>query len=120
MGTLLLLPDQHWLDLREHETREALRPILAPTLHALGHDDFDLSDAVGRDRRLTQAIAAFAREQKFDGTAYKSRFDPAFDCWAIFEGALFDSISYSEIDRADPDLLEALTLFGLRLAEDGS
>jgi hypothetical protein len=114
IGTLRLLPDQRWIDLREHETRETLRVRLASTLQKLGVDDFDLSDALSRNRRLTQSVARFAFEEGFQGITYKSRFDNNFDCWAMFEGARFEPMGRFAIMRNDPDFVEAARRFGLR------
>lgn len=114
IGALRLFPGQRWLDLRPHETREVLRKELALALGALGLDDLDLSDVVGRNRRLTQAIARYAHESGLQGIAYSSRFDSNLSCWAIFEGARFEQISQTIIARDDPDLLEAARRFGLR------
>jgi hypothetical protein len=72
----------------------------------------------GRDRRLTQVIAAFAHERNYDGKAYKSRFDTAFDCWAIFEGALYEQVNQSTMARDDPDFVVAMRRFRLRLEDD--
>jgi hypothetical protein len=116
IGTLLLPPDQRWLDLREHETRETLRAELAPSLWSLGVDDFDLSDALSRNRRLTQPIALLALRNGFQGIAYKSRFDANFDCWAIFEGARVEPVGRFAILRNDPDLLEAARRFNLQMS----
>jgi hypothetical protein len=116
IGTLRLSPGQRWLDLRPHETREALRMELALALGALGLDDLDLSDVIGRNRRLTQAIARYAYEAGLQGIAYSSRFDSNLSCWAIFEGARFEQISQTMIARDDPDLLEAARRFGLKRA----
>jgi hypothetical protein len=81
----------------------------------LGHDDFDLGDALGRDRRISQAVSRFAYDNGFQGIAYISRFDDDFDCWAIFEGARFEVIDRVPIPRDDPDLLEAARRFGLHV-----
>lgn len=113
LSTLRLLPEQRWLDVRVHDTRETLRNRLAHTLEALGYDDFDLSDTIGRDRRLTQAIALYAYLDGFQGIAYKSRFDDTFNCWAIFEGARFEQVGRLAIMRSDPDLLEVARRFNL-------
>jgi hypothetical protein len=51
---------QPWLDLRRFETREHLRRELANILVRLGYGDFDLGDALSRDRRLTQTISRWA------------------------------------------------------------
>jgi hypothetical protein len=114
IGIVRVFPDQRWLDLREHETREELRTRLAAKLLEFGQDDFDLGDAFGRDRRVSQAVSQFAHDNEFQGIAYTSRFDDNFDCWAIFEGAKFEGIDRVPIARDDPDLLEAARRFGLR------
>ncbi len=111
-----LRPGQRWLDLRAFETREALRGLLAGELVRLGLDDLDVSGVRGPRRELTQAIARLAYEHGFAGLAYRSRFDDSLDCWAIFEGAEFEPIGVAEpLTPADPDLVEAATLFGLRV-----
>jgi hypothetical protein len=117
VGTLRLPLNQRWLDLREHETRESLRELMATTLLELGHEDLDLSDVFGRDRRLTQAIALLAHEEGFQGIAYTSRFDANFNCWAIFEGAQFEPVDHAPIVVDDEDLLEAMRRFDLRMPE---
>jgi hypothetical protein len=50
----------------------------------------------------------------FRGILYKSRFDHAFDCWALFEGATFDRIEDWPVAADDPDLIEAMRRLGLR------
>jgi len=115
MATLRLLAGQRWLDLREHQTRETLRLRLARRLRSLGYADLELGDAMGRDRRLTKSIAQFAVTEGFQGIAYKSRFDHAFDCWALFEGAEFRQLADEPIAPDDPDLIEAARRLGLRL-----
>lgn len=115
VGTLRVLPDQRWLDLRQVETRETLRRQLAPRLETLGYRDFDLGDSLSRDRRLTKTIARFAHENGFQGIAYTSRFGSEFDCWAIFEGAHFEAIGRRPIARDDPDLLHVAGLFDLNV-----
>ena len=111
-----LRPRQRWLDLRALATREALRRELAETLLRLELADLDLSGVLGPNRALTQSIARWAYERGFTGIVYSSRFDKAFDCWAIFEGAALEPIGLAEpLTRDDPDLLAAARLFGLSL-----
>ena len=114
VATLRLRSTQRWLDLRELETRESLRRELAATLQALDYRDLDMADVLGRDRRLTRAIARFAQAEGFLGIAYKSRFDYNFDCWAVFEGARFEPVDSVAIASDDPDFVEAMKLLGLR------
>lgn len=112
-GSFRLAPGQRWLDLRLLETREALRQRLAATLQRLGYRDFDMSDILSRDRRLTQAIARWASEEDYQGIVYTSRFDPALDCWAIFEGADYSAFEIAPIAHNDGDLLRAMLLLNL-------
>jgi hypothetical protein len=115
IATLRLQSGQRWLDLREHETREALRVSLAATLHVIGFEDFDLGDALSRNRRLTQAIGRFAFANGFHGIAYRSRFDGNFDCWAVFEGARSEAVAHLPITKEDSDLREAARRFNLTI-----
>lgn len=117
VGRFRLAPRQRWLDLRSLETCEVLRRALAQTLLDLGLDDLDLSGIVGQRRQLTQAITRWAYEHGYSGLAYSSRFDVAFTCWAIFEGAVFDVTESPEpILPGDADLLATAQLFGLGIA----
>jgi hypothetical protein len=114
LGRFHLLPGQRWLDLRAFETREALRAQFADAVIRLGLPDLDVSGVRGPSRALTQAIARWAYEQGYQGIAYSSRFDDAFDCWAVFEGAAFQPAGPPEpIARDDPDLRATAELFGL-------
>ena len=109
-----VVPGQRWLDLRLLTVREHLRHEMARTFVDLGRDDFDLGDALSRNRALTQAIARWAYENGFEGIIYKSRLDAAFDCWALFEGALYEPVSAMSIAHDDEDLIAVATLFGLK------
>ncbi len=114
VGRLTLRAGQRWLDLRSFKTRELLRGELAALLMRLGLADLDVAGIRGPTRELTQAIARWAYEHKYRGMAFKSRFDDAFDCWAIFEGATFEPVfPFERISRDDPDLRAAAVLFGL-------
>lgn len=115
IGLFRLWPGQRWLDLRSLETHTALRAELAATIHDLGYDDFDMSDALSRDRRLTQAVARWAADHQYQGIVYKSRLDVGLDCWAIFEAAMFDVIGSSFIPDSDADLLAAASQLGRKL-----
>lgn len=116
IGRFHLLPGQRWLDLRAFETREALRAHFADVLVRLGIADLDVSGVRGPSRTLTQALARWAHEQGYRGIAYRSRFEDTFNCWAIFEGANFESVGPIEpIARDDPDLVAAAALLGLIL-----
>jgi hypothetical protein len=115
IGSLALSPGQRWLELRRVEAVQALRRELAETFAALGREDFDMSDALSRDRPLTQAVAQWAYDQGYNGIAYRSRFDVTQSCWAIFDGAHFAPLNVSTIAMDDPDFLKAAANFGLRL-----
>jgi len=116
VGTLHLAPGQRWLDLRAGATYQALRVELADTIHRLGLRDLDVSGVRGPRREVTQAIARWAFERGYHGIAYRSRFDDTFDCWALFEGAVWTPAGPPQrIRRDDPDLRAAAALLGLRL-----
>ncbi len=116
VGRFRLAPRQHWLDLRSPRTCELLRVELADVLVRLGLEDLDVSGVRGPGRALTQAIARWAYEHGFRGIAYRSRFDDALTCWAVFEGASWEPEGPPElITRRDPDLRAAARLFGLQL-----
>lgn len=116
VGRFRLAERQRWLDLRSPRTCELLRVELAEVLIHLGLDDLDVSGVRGPSRALTQAIARWAFERGFRGIAYRSRFDDALTCWAVFENAAWVAAGPPElISRRDPDLRAAARLFGLRL-----
>jgi hypothetical protein len=116
IGTPRLGLGQRWLDLRAGATYQALRVELAETIRTLGLRDLDVSGVRGPSRALTQAIARWAFERGYRGVAYRSRFDDAFDCWALFEGAAWTPAGPPQrIRRDDPDLRAAAALLGLRL-----
>ena len=109
-----LRPGQSWLDLRAFDTREALRRQFAGELLALGIADLDLSGALTSERALTQGIAGWAYDTGYHGVAYSSRFDVAFNCWAVFDNAMIEPIlPFRRIRHDNPDLRAAATLFGL-------
>lgn len=114
-------PNLRALDLRAIETREALRHGLAPFLIRLGYTDFDLGDALNRDRRLTQHISRWAYDLGYRAIAYTSRFGAELPCWVLHgSGAepdqpAFTPLGTAAIERGDPDLVEAARLLGLKL-----
>ncbi|MGD9894475.1 MAG: RES family NAD+ phosphorylase [Dehalococcoidia bacterium] len=116
MGRLNLDPGQQWLDLRLNEILESLRWELAESFRDLGYTAFDMSNALGSNRRLTQVIAGWAYDQHYQGIAYKSRFGSDLDCWAIFEGAGFEDTDIAPIPIDDRDLANAARRFMLRLS----
>jgi hypothetical protein len=111
--TMRVLPGQHWLDLRTLQTRQALRVLIAPSLFALGLEDFDLGDAISRSRVLTQRMALMIHEAGFHGIVYPSRFDRMFDCWAMFDRAQFEATASDPIASDDRDYVRAAHLLGL-------
>jgi hypothetical protein len=115
IAAFALPPGRQWLDLRALETRVALRGRLASLLATQHQADFDLGDALSRNRPLTQAVARWAYDEGFDGVVYTSRFACAFDCWAIFDRVGTDRRSVTAIHRDDPDLEEVARLFDLRM-----
>jgi hypothetical protein len=117
VGTFRVVPGQRWLDLRSLEVHEQLRHESPDLFLNLGYDEFDLSVALNRDRRLTQAIARWAYEHEYQGIIYTSRLDAAFDCWAIVEGAQYELVEMGSFARDDPDLVAIAEVFGLRFSD---
>lgn len=118
IGRLQLAPRQRWLDLRALATREALRGELAPLLWELGLDEFDLSSVTSANRRLTQALARWARERGAAGLVYHSRFDSRLACWAIFECVVYAPVGpAAPLDPADPDVRAVARVFGFAAGE---
>lgn len=95
---------------------QSVRRRFASTLRVIGLVDVDLGDVLSRDRRVTQAIARWAFDQGYGGIRYPSRFHPALDLWAIFEGAPFTEVAVAAIEPDDPDLIAVAALFRLTIA----
>ena len=117
IGRVRLAPGQRWLDLRAPETHQVLRVELTEALVGLGYGDrFVWGEVLGHDHRLTQVIARWAYESEYRGLAYSSCHDARLDCWAVFEGAVFEAEGRPEgIDQGDPDLVAVAGLFGLAI-----
>lgn len=121
MGVLEPRHSLRALDLRSVETRESLRVELASWLREYGYTDFDLGDALNRDRALTQHLSGWAYDHGYRAVAYTSRFGATFDCWALYGGdsppeePWFLPLASEEILRNDPDLVEAARIFRLTL-----
>lgn len=114
---LRLAPAQRWLDLRSLDTREALRPVFASLLTHLRLPELDLSAVYGPHRVLTQGIARWAYDWGYAGLRYGSRYNEAFNCWAVFERPWIATFTregaIEPVAPDDPDLLAALALFDL-------
>lgn len=80
IGVIEPRSDLRALDLRSLETRESLRAELAPWLRAHGLADFDMGDALSRERVVTQQLSRWAYEHDYRALAYTSRFGSEFDC----------------------------------------
>ena len=122
-GRVRLAEGQRWLDLRELSVRETLRPHFAAQLLQLGIPDLDLSAVTRSDevgRRLTQRIAGWAYERRYQGVIYQSRLgghrERVYDCRAIFEGSRFEIVGDAEpVSLEDEDLVAVAELFNLTI-----
>jgi hypothetical protein len=119
LGRFRLAAGQRGLDLRALETRIALRGALAAELTARSLADFDLGDAVSRDRTVTQTVARWAYEAGFNDIAYTSRFGCDYDCWAIFDRAHVLRDETEALATDDLDLIEVARLFDLVIPSAG-
>jgi hypothetical protein len=108
-------------------TVQHLRQALAPLAHALGIGDIDYSTIVGPNRRFTQAVASYFFEQindaidrpAFDGLYYRSRYNQAWECWAMFDQRLeLENLQMAAIDITDSDFAEALHLLHLSVEDE--
>jgi hypothetical protein len=119
IGWLQPLPDLRVLDLRALETRETLRGEPAGFLAHRGYRDLDLGELLRQDRVLTQHVSRWAHDQGYRGMVYPSRFGAALACWALHGGEAaatgnpFIPLGTAPIAPDDPDLWEAVRLFGL-------
>lgn len=104
-----------FLDLRALETREHLRREFVETLKQLKLQDFDMSDAIGRVRALSQAIGGWAYDREFNGIVYPGRLESTAINWALFEPLSIRAVDERELAPADSDLNAILTRFGLTL-----
>lgn len=105
------------LNLCSPATHALLRQELAAALLAGGYSGaFNFGEVIGSDYRLTQLIARWAHDHEYTGVAYPSAHDHSLTCWAIFDTASIILVGEPEaIQRDDPDLHLAATLFGLRV-----
>jgi hypothetical protein len=87
---------------------------LGPTVSLLGHHEIDTGLLHGPDRRVTRAISQWVWQQVdadgsciFDGIRYRSRTNPAWECWAVFAESLdLDEVERQPILTAMPELTE--------------
>ncbi|HVE87312.1 MAG TPA: RES domain-containing protein [Myxococcales bacterium] len=122
LGTFAVSPDaaagERFLDLRATQTLTHLRDAMAPAAARAGLDPWELerSDAMGRNRRLTQEIARWALSQGYRGLAYESRWAQEVTHWALFHPLELERGPFRAVDpRADPAVDRALSVLGVRL-----
>ncbi|HEU5217454.1 MAG TPA: RES family NAD+ phosphorylase [Gemmatimonadales bacterium] len=116
--SLSLAPGEVFLDLRATQTLTSLRAAIAPTARKAGLHPFELerSDALGRNRRLTQEIARWAIAQGYRGLAYESRWSRDVTNWALFEPLPLEPGPVRELDaHSDPAIARALGALGVEL-----
>jgi hypothetical protein len=98
------------------------------------HDrDFDLSDVMSRNRRLTQHLARYLHDlpreafgdlkdgEEIAGIRYLSRHSPEWECWALFADRIEGRLAIGEsrpIEADDSDLLAVAKHFGLSVETD--
>lgn len=108
-------------------TVQHLRLALAPVAVELGIGDIDYSTIVGPDRRCTQAVTNYVFEQiddvtdlpAFDGLYYRSRYNQAWECWAMFDQRLeLEDLHVAPIHITDSDFAEALQLLHLSVEDE--
>ncbi len=111
----------HYADIYSAEWMAYLRRELAPLALSLGVEDIDTSTLqTGRPRQITQQASLLVFRQGCDGIFYRSRFSHSMENWAIFEPFPLRDATAGPIADWDPDLVEALQIFGITMKdEDG-
>lgn len=105
---------------------EHLRTRLAARLIHYGLNNLDgATIRMSAPRGFTQEISRYVYEcnnaegvQAYDGIRYLSRLGDEIHNWAMFEPAKFTRAREEELDANDPDFVEVLARFGLRLADN--
>lgn len=112
-----------FLDVEDPGTQDYLSEVLHSRLVALGYtDNLDFSDVCNRDRRLSRAIAQYAytatdedSRPVYSGIRYSSRLNPAWECWAVFDGTPHELVEERAIELHDTDLQEVAKIWNLTL-----
>lgn len=112
-----------FLDIEAPETQEFLDEQLATELVSLGYaSNLDISAVCNQDRRLSRAIARYAYTSAdvdgsllYSGIRYTSRINPEWECWAIFDGTVYEIIDRRPIELNDPDLDHIAKMWKLRI-----
>jgi hypothetical protein len=124
IGATRLDASLSFADLEAPEATTILLPELSGILTELGLDDFDFSDLIGRERRITQEIARCVYEATdesngpiFDGIRYVSRLNPGWELWACFTDRMIHEPEdlYQTITRNDSDLRTATQILGIEI-----
>jgi RES domain len=96
-----------------------LRIKLADECLRLGLQDLDASVIQSASpRRITQLASRQAYEAGYSGIFYLSRYGHDLENWAIFEPFPIHPNEIQPIRTDDPDFLQALDIFGLRLSSN--
>jgi hypothetical protein len=123
IGTTHLNEGLLFADVADGLTMSILRTELWNWVKKLKLHDFDLSAATSEKRRLTQETARYVYElagkghNVFAGIRYPSRFNAAWELWAIFH----DRMEHSPVEVAgvieedDPELQEAAHVLGIKI-----
>jgi hypothetical protein len=80
----------------------------------LPNKQFDLSDVMSRDRRVSQTVATMVNSLEIaQGIFYQSRHGSDLNNWAIFESAKLEIIDEQILLADDSDFREALAILNL-------
>lgn len=123
LGSTVLHPSLGLADLAAAETTHYLRGALAAVALTLGLHDVDFSTLIGPQRRFTQEAARAIYEQRdrsgqplYAGLRYLSRFNPAWECWAVFVDRLRHTVVRVEVIAPNhPGLHDAARMLGLAI-----
>jgi hypothetical protein len=115
--------DAAFADVGHARSLASLREALAASVVRHGLDDLDAAAIRLRaPRRFTQEISRHVYacniadgSRAFQGIHYLSRLGDDIGNWAICEPAVIEALDSGDLRRDDPDLIQALDLFGLLL-----
>jgi len=111
-----------FVDVTASETVEAFRsaPQISSWLESFGVAEFDLSEIMGRDRRVTRLLSQWVAESVDDedlpaygGIRYMSRLGLDYECWAIFQGSQLVELERRSLLNSDEDLCSVARTYGL-------
>ena len=117
LGVAKTTPQARFADIYSAEWLSYLRGRFEPAFKQRhpGVQEFDLSQLMSQDRKLTQQIASVVYQLGYEGISYQSRHGRELQNWALFEPFPLVKPSATAILQDNVDFHNALSLLGLSL-----